>query len=223
MAPSLRRAANLGCGGGSGATGAPTIVPRRRPASRWQRRSTAAATSGGPTQPTPQQRVSRVVQRSVPAADGGPYIPRHCAVPPSLPLSLSQRFVLVPPHSPQDAASLDVSGAVVQPAYRSTPWEQGAEGATAGPRAPAKVALVSESGICRGPLAAAALAAALHRRGLGGQVECECRATQSYCVGEGAHPAAGAAAAELGLELPQGYAAQQFKEARDIVEYDVVR
>lgn len=116
-----------------------------------------------------------------------------------------------------------MSGAVVQPAYRSTPWEQGAEGGAAGPRAAAKVALVSESGICRGPLAAAALAAALRRRGLGGQVECECRATQGYCVGEGAHPAAAAVAAELGLELPQGYAAQQFKEARDIVEYDVVR
>ena len=124
--------------------------------------------------------------------------------------------------TPQDAGSLDVSGTVVQPAYRSTPWErQGGEGAAA--RAPAKVALVSESGICRGPLAAAALAAALRRRGLGGQVECECRATQSYCVGEGAHPAAAAVAAELGLELPAGYAAQQFQEARDIVEFDVVR
>lgn len=124
----------------------------------------------------------------------------------------------------QDAGSLDVSGAVVQPAYRSTPWQGTSSdaAAAAGPRAAARVALVSESGICRGPLAAAAVAAALAKRGLGEQVECECRATQSYCVGEEAHPAAVAVAAELGLQLPEGYAAQQFKEARDIVEFDVV-
>lgn len=122
---------------------------------------------------------------------------------------------------PQDAGSLDVSGAVVQPAYRSTPWQQ-ADSSAANPRAAARVALVSESGICRGPLAAAAVAAALARRGLDEQVECECRATQSYCVGEEAHPAAAAVAAELGLRLPDGYATQQFKEARDIVQFDVV-
>ncbi|KAI7843239.1 hypothetical protein COHA_003073 [Chlorella ohadii] len=124
----------------------------------------------------------------------------------------------------RDAGSLDVSGAVVQPAYRSTPWQGTSSdaAAAAGPRAAARVALVSESGICRGPLAAAAVAAALAKRGLGAQVECECRATQSYCVGEEAHPAAAAVAAELGLQLPEGYAAQQFKEARDIVEFDVV-
>ena len=122
---------------------------------------------------------------------------------------------------PQDAGSLDVSGAVVQPAYRSTPWQE-ADSTAANPRAAARVALVSESGICRGPLAAAAVAAALARRGLAEQVECECRATQSYCVGEEAHPAAVAVAAELGLRLPDGYATQQFKEARDIVQFDVV-
>ncbi|PRW60191.1 tyrosine phosphatase [Chlorella sorokiniana] len=121
----------------------------------------------------------------------------------------------------RDAASLDVSGAVVQPAYRSTPWQEPAGSSAAGPRAAARVALVSESGICRGPLAAAAVAAALASRGLA-EVECECRATQSYCVGEGAHPAAAAVAEELGLQLEAGYAAQQFKEARDIVEFDVV-
>lgn len=127
------------------------------------------------------------------------------------------------PNRPQDAASLDVSGAVVSPAYRSTPWaaEQAAAAAGAS-RTPARIALVSESGICRGVLAAAALAAALQRRGLGEQVAVECRATQAYCVGEGPHEAAAAVAAELGLALPADYAVQQFEEARDIVDFDVV-
>ena len=111
---------------------------------------------------------------------------------------------------------------MVQPAYRSTPWQEASFGSDGSPRAAARVALVSESGICRGPLAAAAVAAALARRGLSEQVECECRATQSYCVGEEAHPAAAAVAVELGLPLPDGYAVQQFKEARDIVDFDVV-
>lgn len=126
--------------------------------------------------------------------------------------------------SPQqkDAASLDVSGAVVSPSFRSTPWAAEAAAAGDGARPPASVLLVSESGICRAPLAAAALAVALQRRGLGDRVQLGCRASRDFCLGEGPDPAAASAAADLGLALPQGYAVQQFKEAEDIVTADVV-
>ncbi|KAL4447469.1 hypothetical protein ABPG75_004688 [Micractinium tetrahymenae] len=124
----------------------------------------------------------------------------------------------------QDAASLDVSGAVVQPAFRSTPWDPrqaGGSAAAANPRV-ANVCLVSESGVCRCVLAAAALSGALQRRGLSAAFRLACRASRDYCLGQGPEPAAGQVAAELGWVLPEAYQAQQFQEARDITEFDML-
>jgi protein-tyrosine-phosphatase len=124
----------------------------------------------------------------------------------------------------QDAASLDVSGAVVQPSFRSTPWAAEAAFAAEGAnRAAARIAFISESGTCRAPLAAAAFELLLEERGLTtAGIQCECRATRDFNLGDPADPSAAAVAAELGLQLPPGYQAQQFKEARDIVDFDVV-
>ena len=124
----------------------------------------------------------------------------------------------------QDAASLDVSGAVVQPSFRSTPWAAEAAFAAEGAnRAAARIAFISESGTCRAPLAAAAFERLLEERGLtSAGIQCECRATRDFNLGDPADPSAAAVAAELGLQLPPGYQAQQFKEARDIVDFDVV-
>ena len=121
----------------------------------------------------------------------------------------------------QDPASLDISGALVSTAYRSTPWaaeqQEAASSCTA-----ARVLLVSESGVCRSALAAAALRALAERHGLAGEVECDSRATRDYSVGESPHPAAQAAAAELGLALPEGLTARVFDGAADIVTHQLV-
>jgi protein-tyrosine-phosphatase len=111
---------------------------------------------------------------------------------------------------------------VVQPAYRQRPWE--AEAVDAASAAAVRIAFVSEAGICRCVLAAAAFRAALAARAphLAGSVECGCRATRDFCAGEGPAPAAAAAAAELGLALPQRYEAEVFRDSRDIVYFDVV-
>ena len=114
----------------------------------------------------------------------------------------------------RDAASLDVSGTVVTPAYRSTPWAAKAAAAAEGAaRAPCRLAFVSESGICRCLLAAAAFEVALQAHGLRGAVEVECRATRDYCLGDGPDASAALVAAELGWALPRDYAVRQFKEA----------
>lgn len=118
----------------------------------------------------------------------------------------------------QNAGSMDVSQLVVQPSFRSVPWEpEAADASTA-----ARIALVSESGVCRSVLAAGALKAALASRGLSDSFVFECRASRDYCEGEGPDPTAASVAAERGWELPPGYAAQQFKEERDIVFFDML-
>lgn len=122
----------------------------------------------------------------------------------------------------QDAASLDISAAVVQPVFRSTPWDARHAGAGAADPHVARVCLVSESGVCRCVLAEASLRAALQRRGLAASFHLDCRASRDYCLGQGPEPPAVRVAQELGWTLPEGYQARQFEEARDIVEFDVV-
>ncbi len=137
--------------------------------------------------------------------------------------STSNNSAAVTPQQ-QDAASLDVSATVVQPAFRSTPWDsrQAGSGAAAADPRVARVCLVSESGVCRCVLAAAALRAALQRRSLAASFHIACRASRDYCLGQGPEAAAVQVATELGWELPEGYQAQQFEEARDIAEFDML-
>jgi protein-tyrosine-phosphatase len=120
-----------------------------------------------------------------------------------------------------DAASLDVSSAVVDTAYRATPWA--AESAeAAAPRRRARVLFVSESGVCRAPLAAALLDHFLAKHGLTDLVECEAAASRDFNVGQGPEPAAAAAAASLGLALRPSYWARQFRDSVDVVRADLI-
>lgn len=80
-------------------------------------------------------------------------------------------------------------------------------------RLPCRIAFVSESGVCRCVLAAAAFEAALEARGLRGAVAVECRATRDYCVGDGPDVTTALVAAERNWALPRGYSVRQFKEA----------
>ncbi|KAI3429285.1 hypothetical protein D9Q98_005381 [Chlorella vulgaris] len=150
--------------------------------------------------------------------------PLPLATPPARSRCSSQRAVQT--HATpqqQNAASLDVSGAVVQPSFRQTPWAAEADTAADTNRAAARVAFISESGLCRSVLAAAAFKTALHSRSpeLAAKVVCECRATKDYCLGQGPDPLTVLVAAERGWELPEAYKVQQFYESRDIVEFDV--
>lgn len=158
---------------------------------------------------TPSSCASSLSSRSTPP----PLLPRR--LPARRRCSNPARTVATAAPQQRDAGSLDVSGVVVNPSFRSTPWAaEAAAAAAGGDRPPAKIAFVSESGVCRCVLAATAFQAALEARGLGGgMVVVECRATRDYCVGEGPDPSAALVAAELDWQLPAAYRVQQFKEA----------
>ncbi|WIA42862.1 hypothetical protein OEZ86_008786 [Tetradesmus obliquus] len=128
-----------------------------------------------------------------------------------------------------------VDGLVVQPAYRSTPWEaEQLKAQQANDKA--QIMFVSESGICRGPLAAALFRHMLADSPLRGWVDVHVRASRDYCIGQQPHPAADAVAqAALGAPLAGAAAdgaaesaaaaaggAVQFDPAADIVASDLV-
>lgn len=127
-----------------------------------------------------------------------------------------------------------VDGLVVQPAYRSTPWEAEQLKAQQA-KDKAQIMFVSESGICRGPLAAALFSHMLADSPLRGWVDVHVRASRDYCIGQQPHPAADAVAqAALGAPLAAAAAdgaaepaaaaagAVQFDPAADIVASDLV-
>ena len=89
-------------------------------------------------------------------------------------------------------------------------------------RASLRVLFISESGICRAPLAAAALTAALEKRGLRAAVECTSAASQDYCVGDSPEGSTVAAAEKLGLSFPKGNTARMFEPGADLVRHDVI-
>ena len=73
----------------------------------------------------------------------------------------------------QEMSSMDVSGAVVNPAFRATPWK--AEKAENSSRGAARIVFVSESNICRSTLAAGIMTQMLREGGLADEVEVESR------------------------------------------------
>lgn len=89
-----------------------------------------------------------------------------------------------------------------------------------------RILFVSESGVCRSPLAVAAANAALDAAGLRDQVQCAAACTRDYNIGDLPDPAAVSAASALGLHLVDvsGTAggARQFDERTDIVRFDLV-
>ncbi|GAB4821620.1 hypothetical protein N2152v2_008666 [Parachlorella kessleri] len=120
-----------------------------------------------------------------------------------------------------DAASLDVSGAVVNPVFRATPWqaEQNRDSEEPGP---ARVLFVSESGVCRSVLALAFFQDLIRQHGLESQVIADAKASRDYNVGDGPEASAETVLTRVGLEAPPGFQARQFEEAADIVAFDLV-
>jgi protein-tyrosine-phosphatase len=119
----------------------------------------------------------------------------------------------------QDAASLEISSAVVSTSYRVTPLEAPSPLADDGIL---RVLFVSESGVCRSVLAVAAFNKAAEEVGLQGVVEPSAAASRDYCLGESPDGTAVAAAEKLGLHIPGEYAARQFDERVDCVKHDVI-
>ena len=73
----------------------------------------------------------------------------------------------------QVTSSLDVGEAVVNPSFRSTPWQ--AERDKADSSTGVRIAFVSESNICRSPLAAALMQQCLEEQGLANEVKVSSR------------------------------------------------
>ena len=122
----------------------------------------------------------------------------------------------------QNASSLEVSATVVENvAFRVTMEDaQAAEAAES--RSTLRILIVSESGVCRGPLAAAAFTAAAQERGLNAAVECSAAASRDYNEGGPAEPAAISAAECLGWTIPADYTVDCFLPANDLVRYDLL-
>lgn len=98
-----------------------------------------------------------------------------------------------------DHNDFDVSGAVVQPVFRSTPWDEEARDAAAGGRGTVRVLFVSESNVCRSVLAEATMRDLLEAHGMQDVVTCESRASKDYNTGDAPDPALQHVAAELEL------------------------
>lgn len=126
--------------------------------------------------------------------------------------------------SPQQASadSLDVSATVVPTAFRVSMNSSDDDEV----RTTLRVLFVSESGVCRAPLAAAAFTAAAARRGLGAAVEASAAACRDYNVGDEVDPAAVDAAAARGWSLPEDngapYTARLFTPATDLASQDLI-
>jgi protein-tyrosine phosphatase len=116
---------------------------------------------------------------------------------------------------------IDVSSTVIQPSYRSTPWDAAESRPGEATRTAARVLFVSQSGVCRAPLAAAAFSALVIDRGLQDLLQADAAASGEFNVGDPAHPTAVSAAAAAGITIPPSYRARQFSEA-DIAEADLI-
>lgn len=77
----------------------------------------------------------------------------------------------------------DVSSTVVQPVFRSTPWDEEAKDAAAGGSG-ARILFVSESNVCRSVLAEATMRDLLEAHEMLDVVACESRGSKDYNVGD---------------------------------------
>lgn len=121
----------------------------------------------------------------------------------------------------EDELSAMVERVVVQPVFRSGPWDPRLV-AEQEQRQEACVLLVGESGTCRSALARATLEQLLEEAGLAGAVVVDHCASRDYSTGEGPEAVALAVAQRLGIKLPQGRTARVFQPAVDIVRFDLV-
>lgn len=121
----------------------------------------------------------------------------------------------------QQAASKDITGSVVNPAFRSTPWAAEAELQKV-PRHKARLLFVGESNACRSVLAESIMKQILQLEGLDDMVEVESKGTRNYSLGHGPEASVLAVAPKVGVSLPEGFAARLFDHAHDIVAFDMV-
>eukprot|EP00271_Cylindrocystis_brebissonii_P009893 TRINITY_DN2546_c0_g1_i5.p1 TRINITY_DN2546_c0_g1~~TRINITY_DN2546_c0_g1_i5.p1 ORF type:complete len:482 (+),score=69.83 TRINITY_DN2546_c0_g1_i5:255-1700(+) len=132
------------------------------------------------------------------------------------------------PEASAPAPEFDVSSNCVTPVFRSGParLEQPSETEGKGERSipdydAVHVMFLSEGNVCRSVYAEAIFSALLRERGLADSITCSSRATRDYNLGEAPDTRALEVAAELQLELPEGFQAQIFRPASDIVALDV--
>jgi protein-tyrosine-phosphatase len=92
-----------------------------------------------------------------------------------------------------------------------------------------RILFISESGVCRGPLAAAAFAAAAEKRGLDlspatgdAAIECSAAASRDYCINEPPEASAYLAAECLGWTLSQDCRSRCFLPSADLAKYDLI-
>ncbi|KAK9800329.1 hypothetical protein WJX73_003149 [Symbiochloris irregularis] len=117
--------------------------------------------------------------------------------------------------------TLDVSNAVVEARFRSTPWAAENEEDN-NDRTYARILFISESNACRSVLAQAIMERLLQQHNLADSVKCESKATRDYSVGAAPEPVVAEVAAELGIQLPQNFASRQCDHVHDVVQYDLI-
>lgn len=122
----------------------------------------------------------------------------------------------------------DVSSTVVNPAFRVKIDSTHTDGSDK-TRTTLRILFVSESGVCRGPLAAAAFAAAAEKHGLAllrgtgdAAIECSAAASRDYCVNEPPEASAYLAAECLGWTLPQDCRSRCFLPSADLAKNDLI-
>ena len=131
----------------------------------------------------------------------------------------------------QDPGSFDVASTVVETAFRVKIDSIDTDGSDKA-RTTLRILFVSESGVCRGPLAAAAFAAAAQERGLSlsstsssttaADFECSAAASRDYNVNDPPEPSAYLAAECLGWTLPEKYTARCFRPSSDLARQDLI-
>jgi len=124
--------------------------------------------------------------------------------------------------------SFDVSSTVVNPAFRVKIDSTHTDGSEKN-RTTLRILFISESGVCRGPLAAAAFAAAAEKHGLAvspatgdAAIECSAAASRDYCIDEPPEASAYLAAECLGWTLPQDYKSRCFLPSADLAKNDLI-
>lgn len=109
-----------------------------------------------------------------------------------------------------------VARTVIQPLYRSIPQSNTTR------KGPLQILLLSETNICRSPVAEAMLRAELQRVGLGGTVECASKAVRSYAVGEEVPQSVRDACQLRGLSDVDGHKAALWNPEWDVVDFDLI-
>jgi hypothetical protein len=141
--------------------------------------------------------------------------------------TLASKTTITSQAAPQDP-QFDVTSTVVNPAFRVKIDSTHTDGSDQA-RTTLRILFVSESGVCRGPLAVAAFAAAAEEKGLdlsngdgAPTIECSAAASRDYCINEPPEASAHLAAECLGWVLPQDIKSRCFLPSLDLATQDLI-